>query len=135
MAGGSGAAQEELRSGDFRERERVGAAGRGRGRGRGRDRGRAGASISSARDLALPARARVRLGQLRGSMHDLCGENPSKLDIWMGLARGHRISCSCAHRPLRRARNIRVPFPSPGHGRTFYAPLVVTCILLVPVSA
>ena len=63
-------------------------------------------------------------------MHDLCGENPSKLDIWMGLARGHGISCSCAHRPLRRARNIRVPFPNPGHGRTFYAPLVPSAVRL-----
>ena len=59
MARGSGAAQEELRSGDFRETERVGAAGRGRGRGRGSGRGRAGASISSTRDL-VPTRTRSR---------------------------------------------------------------------------
>ena len=59
MAGGSGAAQEELRSGDFRERERVGAAGRGRGRGCGSGRGRAGASISSTRDL-VPTSMRTR---------------------------------------------------------------------------
>ena len=51
LAGGSGAAQEELRSGDFRYRERVGAAGRGCGR--------AATSISSARDLA-PTRTRTR---------------------------------------------------------------------------
>ena len=42
----------------------------------------------------------------------------------MDLARGHGINFSSAHRPLRRARNIRVPFPNPGHGRTFYAALV-----------
>ena len=57
LAGGSGAAQEELRRGDVRERERVGAANSGCGCGRGR--GRAAAGISSALDLA-PSRTRTR---------------------------------------------------------------------------
>ena len=64
-------------------------------------------------------------------MHDLCGENPSKLDIWMGLARGQGISCSYAHRPLLRAQNIHVPFPNPGYGRTFYAPTAYTNVCML----
>ena len=50
LAGGSGAAQEELRSGDVRERERVGAANSSCGCGR--DSGCAATSISSACDQA-----------------------------------------------------------------------------------
>ena len=59
LARGSGAAQEELRSWDFREKERVGAAGSGSGSGHGSGSGRAAASMSSARYLA-PTSTRMR---------------------------------------------------------------------------
>ena len=50
--------------------------------------------------------------QLRGWVHDFCGENLSKLDVLMYLARGHGINFSSAHRPLRRARLTVRPDPT-----------------------